>query len=82
MIEIPGTEDWGLNDVNPMDLTTNGRLLAGLADDMTDAVLDAMRLAGIGPDEPVAAGRAQPGRDGRRCRSLRPSAARTRCEPS
>ena len=23
VVEIPGTEDWGLNDVNPMDLTTN-----------------------------------------------------------
>ena len=62
VIEIPGTEDWGLNDVNTMDLTTNGRLLAGLADDMTDAVLDAMRLSGIGPDEPVMlAGHSQGG---------------------
>ncbi|WP_456787220.1 hypothetical protein [Cellulomonas sp. P5_C5] len=62
VIEIPGTEDWDLNDVNPMDLTTNGRLLAGLADDLTDAVLDAMRLSGIGADEPVLlAGHSQGG---------------------
>ncbi|GEL98538.1 thioesterase domain-containing protein [Cellulomonas terrae] len=53
VIEIPGTEDWGLNGCNPLDATTDGRLLAALADDMTDAVLDAMRLSGIGPDEPV-----------------------------
>jgi hypothetical protein len=62
VVEIPGTEDWGLNDVNPMDLTTNGRLLAGLPDDMTDAVLDAMRRSGVGPDEPVMlAGHSQGG---------------------
>lgn len=62
VVAIPGTEDWGLNDTNPMDLTTNGRLLAGLADDMTDAVLDAMRRSGIGTDEPVLlAGHSQGG---------------------
>lgn len=62
VVEIPGTEDWGLNDENPMDLTTNGRLLAGLPDDLTDAVLDAMRLSGIGADEPVLlAGHSQGG---------------------
>jgi pimeloyl-ACP methyl ester carboxylesterase len=53
VVEIPGTEDWDLNDANALDLTTDGRLLAALADDMSDAVLDAMRLSGIGPDEPV-----------------------------
>ncbi|KRD43704.1 hypothetical protein ASE38_05680 [Cellulomonas sp. Root930] len=62
VIEIPGTESWVPNDTTPMDLTTNGRLLAGLADDMTDAVLDSMRLAGIGADEPVMlAGHSQGG---------------------
>ena len=62
VVEIPGTEDWGLNDDNTMDLTTGGRLLARLADDMTDAVLDAMRLSGVGPDDPVMlAGHSQGG---------------------
>lgn len=62
VVEIPGTEDWGLNDDNPMDLTTDGRLLAGLPDDLTDAVLDAMRTSGIGADEPVLlAGHSQGG---------------------
>lgn len=62
VIEIPGTESWVPNAGTPMDLTTNGRLLAGLADDMTDAVLDAMRLAGIGTDDPVMlAGHSQGG---------------------
>lgn len=62
VIEIPGTEDWGLNDLNTMDGTTNGRVIAGLPDDVTDAVLDAMRLSGIEPDEPVLlAGHSQGG---------------------
>ncbi|KQR17567.1 hypothetical protein [Cellulomonas sp. Leaf334] len=62
VVEIPGTEDWDLNDDNPMDLTTNGRLLAGMPDDLTDAVLDAMRRSGIGADEPVLlAGHSQGG---------------------
>lgn len=53
VVEIPGTESWAPNAPTPMDLTTDGRLLAGLTDDMTDAVLEAMRLARIGADEPV-----------------------------
>jgi hypothetical protein len=53
VIEIPGTESWMPNDITPLDLTTDVRLLAALADDVTDAVLDTMRLAGIGADEPV-----------------------------
>ncbi len=62
VVEIPGTEDWGINADNAMDSTTNGRLGASLPDDMTDAVLDAMRLCGIAPDEPVMlAGHSQSG---------------------
>ena len=62
VVEIPGTESWNLDASTPMDLTTNGRLLAGLPDDMTDAVLEAMRLSGIGADEPVMlAGHSQGG---------------------
>ena len=67
------------NADNPLDLTTDGRLLADLADDMTDAVLEAMRAVRDRRRRARDAGRAQPGRDGRRCRSPRPSAARTPC---
>ncbi|GEK21979.1 hypothetical protein [Cellulomonas xylanilytica] len=62
VIAIPGTEDWGLNDPNAMDSTTNVRLMAALADDMTETVLAAMRESGIAPDEPVLlAGHSQGG---------------------
>ncbi|MEZ0446228.1 hypothetical protein [Cellulomonas sp. ICMP 17802] len=62
VIEIPGTESWRPNATTPMDLTTDGRLLAGLPDDLTGAVLEAMRLSGIGADEPVMlAGHSQGG---------------------
>ncbi|WP_028049486.1 hypothetical protein [Cellulomonas sp. URHD0024] len=62
VVEIPGTEVWTVNDTNPMDSTTNLRLMAGLPDDMTDAVLEAMQQAGIGADEPVMlAGHSQGG---------------------
>ncbi|NUU19277.1 hypothetical protein HP550_18665 [Cellulomonas humilata] len=53
IVEIPGTESWLPNDVTPLDLTTDLRLLAALSDDVTDAVLDSMRRAGIRADEPV-----------------------------
>jgi hypothetical protein len=62
VVEIPGTQEWRRNANTPMDLTTNMRLLAGLPDDMTDAVLESMAAAGIAPDEPVLlAGHSQGG---------------------
>jgi len=62
VVEIPGTEVWTVDGSNPMDSTTNLQLMAGLPDDMTGAVLDAMDQAGIGPDEPVMlAGHSQGG---------------------
>ncbi|WP_028045663.1 hypothetical protein [Cellulomonas sp. URHE0023] len=62
VVEIPGTEVWTVNSSNPMDSTTNLRLMAGLPDDMTDSVVEAMERAGIGPDEPVMlAGHSQGG---------------------
>ncbi|MBO3102464.1 thioesterase domain-containing protein [Cellulomonas fengjieae] len=62
VVEIPGTETWDLNATNSMDLTTNGRLLGGLPDDVTAAVITAMRVSGIAPDEPVMlAGHSQGG---------------------
>ena len=62
VVEIPGTEVWTVNSNNPMDSTTNLRLMAGLPDDMTHAVLEAMEQAGIGADEPVMlAGHSQGG---------------------
>ncbi|MBO9554548.1 hypothetical protein [Cellulomonas sp.] len=61
-VEIPGTETWSVNAAAPTDLTTNLRLMAGLPDDMSTAVVEAMRQAGIPPDEPVAlAGHSQGG---------------------
>jgi hypothetical protein len=53
-VEIPGTQTAGLNADVPTDATTNLRLMAGLPDDMSTAVVEAMRQAGIPPDEPVA----------------------------
>jgi hypothetical protein len=62
VVEIPGTEVWTVNSSNPMDSTTNLRLMAGLPDDMTGAVLEAMGRAGVGSDEPVMiAGHSQGG---------------------
>ncbi|MGY4644066.1 hypothetical protein [Cellulomonas sp. URHB0016] len=61
-VEIPGTETWDLDADVPTDLTTNLRLMAGLPDDMSGAVIEAMRQAGIPPDEPVVlAGHSQGG---------------------
>lgn len=61
-VEIPGTETWAVNADSPTDATTNLRLMAGLPDDMSTAVVEAMRQAGIPPDEPVVlAGHSQGG---------------------
>ncbi|GIG21933.1 hypothetical protein Cch01nite_26570 [Cellulomonas chitinilytica] len=61
-VEIPGTESSHFNADAPTDMTTNLRLEAGLPDDMSTAVIEAMRRAGIPPDEPVAiAGHSQGG---------------------
>jgi hypothetical protein len=62
VVEIPGTEDWRPGSDSPMDLTTNVNLMAGLPDDLSSAVVDAMRMVGVDPDEPVLlAGHSQGG---------------------
>jgi len=53
VVAIPGTQQWSPNADTPTDLTTNLRLLGGLDDDMTDAVVDALGQAGVQEDEPV-----------------------------
>ncbi|MCL3861656.1 GPI inositol-deacylase [Actinotalea sp. K2] len=53
-VAIPGTQEWGPGGgPNPLDLTTNLRLMAGLPDDGSALVLEAMAQAGVGPDEKV-----------------------------
>lgn len=62
VVAIPGTQVWAPNADTPTDLTTNLRLLGGLGDDMTDAVVDALEQGGAGPDEPLLlAGHSQGG---------------------
>lgn len=63
VVSVPGTRSMDLlGGENPMDNTTNLALMAGLPDDMTEAVEVAMLRAGVGPDEPVLlAGHSQGG---------------------
>lgn len=62
VVEVPGTQDWRPGSDSPMDLTTNVNLMAGLPDDLSTSIMDAMRLAGVGADEPVLlAGHSQGG---------------------
>ena len=54
IVQIPGTQEWGPErGTNPVDLTTNVRLMAGEPTLMQQQVAAAMRQAGIGPDDPV-----------------------------
>lgn len=65
IVEIPGTQDWTPLPVaggTPMDLTTNLRAVAGEPTATADAVVQAMRQAGVGAGEPVLlAGHSQGG---------------------
>ena len=62
VVEVPGTQEWRPASPVPADTTTNLRLVAGLHDDMTTAVVTAMRRAGVAPAEPVLlAGHSQGG---------------------
>lgn len=65
IVEIPGTQDWTPLPTpggTPMDLTTNLRAVAGEPTATADAVVQAMRLAGVGAEEPVLlAGHSQGG---------------------
>ncbi|NLF03560.1 MAG: alpha/beta fold hydrolase [Actinomycetales bacterium] len=53
IVSIPGTQDWGAGGSDPSDLPSNLELMGGRPADSTEAVIDAMRRAGIGKDEPV-----------------------------
>ena len=62
VVEIPGTQSSSFGGDVPSDMTTNARLTAGLPDDMSTAVLQALQDAGVGADEPVVlAGHSQGG---------------------
>lgn len=54
IVQIPGTQEWGTTrGDNPVDLTTNVRLMAGKHTHMADQVARAMRQAAIGSGDPV-----------------------------
>ncbi|NAZ86617.1 hypothetical protein GTR00_11000 [Kineococcus sp. T90] len=65
VVQVPGTQDWTAlprPGGTPMDLTTNLRAVAGEPTATAAAVAEAMRLAGVGADEPVMlAGHSQGG---------------------
>ncbi len=54
IVQIPGTQEWGpTRGDNPVDLTTNVRLMAGDSTLMQQQVAEAMRQAGIRQGDPV-----------------------------
>jgi len=62
VVAVPGTQEVVPGGSNPTDMRTNLRLVAGEQDEMSRVVVQAMRAAGIGPDEPVLlAGHSQGG---------------------
>lgn len=63
VVEIPGTQEWSPTaGSNPVDLTTNARLMAGQQPTQNQAIVQAMHQAGIQPGDPVMlAGHSQGG---------------------
>ena len=54
IVQIPGTQEWGpQRGDNPVDLTTNVRMMAGQSTHMQAQVAEAMRAAGVRQGEPV-----------------------------
>jgi hypothetical protein len=54
VVQIPGTQEWSpVRGTNPVDLTTNLRLMAGDATLLQDRVAEAMRRAGVRGGEAV-----------------------------
>lgn len=54
IVQVPGTQEWGpQRGDNPVDLTTNVRLMAGQRTHLQVQVAEAMRAAGVGSGEPV-----------------------------
>ncbi len=62
VVAVPGTQEVVPGGSNPTDMRTNFRLVADQPDEMSRVVVQAMRAAGIRPDEPVLlAGHSQGG---------------------
>lgn len=63
VVTVPGTQEWSpAGGPNPMDLGTNLDAMAGRRNDVAELVREAMRAAGVPPDEPVLlAGHSQGG---------------------
>ncbi|MDM7830009.1 hypothetical protein [Cellulomonas edaphi] len=62
VVEIPGTQSAAFGGDVATDMATNARLMGGLPDDMSTAVLHVLRDLGVPPDEPVLlAGHSQGG---------------------
>lgn len=53
LVEIPGTQNWGINTTSPHDLSTNFRTNAGLSSDLNTAVTEALKQAGYREGEPL-----------------------------
>lgn len=53
LVEMPGTQNWGINTSSPHDLSTNFRTNAGLASDLNVAVTQALQQAGYHEGEPL-----------------------------
>ena len=54
IVYVPGTQTWGLgHGTNPMDVTSNIEMMAGLRSASQEAVVGALRAAGVGRDEPL-----------------------------
>jgi hypothetical protein len=54
IVQIPGTQEWGpRRGDNPVDLTTNVRLMTGESTYMQTQIQEAMRAAGVARGEPV-----------------------------
>jgi hypothetical protein len=62
VVAVPGTQAWTPGGATPTDLTTNLQEVGGVADDMTTATVEAMRLAGMRQgDRVLVAGHSQGG---------------------
>jgi hypothetical protein len=62
VVAIPGTQSGSFGGAVATDMATNARLVAGLPDDMSSGVLNALRDADVPADEPVVlAGHSQGG---------------------
>jgi hypothetical protein len=54
IVQVPGTQEWSpTRGDNPVDTTTNVRLMAGEQTRMQEKVAEAMRLAGVQGGQPV-----------------------------